>query len=546
MKKSFVSVMLAAAMAASLFGTSAFAEEAGESTIPVRNSAYEGTFHSAENKHDSISISMDIDPGNLSPEAAANGGGTMWKWEVYERLFEINGLGGDLIPTVAESYEKIDDTTYRIKLFEGVTDSDGNEIHSSDVGYAYDTLIAAGNRMSGDIAKYDHIEVIDDYNFDMIMKEPLTGLSDLSAILGQPFVYSEKAAQDHNLSVDPCGTGPYKVTEYQSGSSITMEARDDYWAEGTDHQTRRQTANVQKIIYRVVQEPSQNAVGLTTGELDESDYVAAQDIAQFEEGGALSDKYYTDKVLNNLTIALFPNADPEKSECSDINLRAAIFYALDGTQLAQASGVNDFVRASTLGNAKFVGYQSKWETEDNFYNVQDFDLAKDYLSKSSYDGKSLVIACNTDAASNNVAVAIQAMLAQIGINCQISALEGNILDQEQVAGNYDLMITMMASDDYLPIVWQRWFSEDFHSVSHTINNCADPKIQELGEKTWTVGSSTDENIDAFHEYMVENFYGYGLYSECKSSVLPTFVTDACWNFQDMIVPGGCTYVENEA
>jgi len=531
----------AASSAAASAGSSA---AASTDAVPKHDANYTGTAHSATTKHASISIAMDVAPGNLSPEAVSDSGGALWKWNVYEHLFDINGLGGDLVGVTAQSYEKINDTTYRVHLYKGVKDSDGNELHASDVIYAYDTLVAAGNRMSGDIAKYDHGEVVDDYTVDLIMKAPLTGLSDLSAILGQPFVYCEKAAKDHNLATDPCGTGPYKVTDYQSGSSVTEEAKDDYWAEGTDHQSIRQCANVQKIVYKVVAEPSQNAIGLQTGELDFSGYVSATDITQFQQGGQYSSIFVTDTYLDNLTTALFCNCDTGKSICSDMNLRAAIYYALDGTQLGQASGASSFIKASTLGNAKYAEFQPQWTTDQNYYNVQDMDLAKQYLDKSKYDGSTLHIIMNNEAELTNVATAIQAMLLNIGINCDIDAEEGTIIDSKQVNGEYDMILTKMASDDYLPIIWYRWFSEDFHSVSHTICNSDDPKIQELLKAVNTVGGDTPENVSAFHQYIIDNFYGYGLYSDCKVNVITNEMKTPCWNFQDYIIPGGCIYTDN--
>ncbi len=519
--------------------------ETAAGVIPMHNANYTGTAHSATKKHDSITIAMDVAPGNLSPEAVGDSGGIMWKWNVYEHLFDINGLGGELVGVTAESYEQIDDTTYRIHLYEGVKDSDGNELHASDVIYAYDTLIAAGNRMSGDIAKYDHGEVVDDYTVDLIMREPLNGLSDLSAILGQPFVYCEQAAKDHNLATEACGTGPYIVTDYQTGASLTMEARDDYWAEGADHQSIRQCANVQQIVYKVVAEPAQNAIGLQTGELDFSGYVSATDIANFQEGGANAESFYLDSFLDNLTTALFINCDSSQSIGGDLNFRLAVFYALDGTQLAQASGVNDFVTSSTLGNAKYPEFQKEWMTADNYYNTQDIELAKEYLAKTDYDGAEVVIIMSNEAVLTNIATAIQAMLLNIGINCKIEAEDGTITDNKQVNGEYDLILTKMASDDYLPIVWLRWFSEDFHEVSHTICQADDAKLQELLQKVTVVGGNTPENISAFHEYVIENGYGYGLFSECKSNVVTDAITTPCWNFQDYIIPGGCIYADNE-
>jgi ABC-type transport system substrate-binding protein len=469
----------------------------------------------------------------------------MWKWQVYEQLFTINGFGGDLVGRVAESYEQVDDVTYRVTLRQGITDTDGNELKASDVAYSYDALVAAGNRMSGDIAKYDHCEVVDDYTVDMVMKEELTGLSDLSAIFGQPYVFCEAAEKAHNLSTDPCGTGPYKVTKYDTGSQIVMEARDDYWAEGADFQTIRMCANVQTITYKVVAETSQNAIGLQTGELDFSGYVSATDLSNFTDGGEYSNDFHTISYLDNLTTALFENCDPEKSLCSDVNLRLAINYALDGTQLAQASGVNDFVTASTLGNAKYPDYVSDVETEDNYYHVQDLDLAKEYLDKSSYNGETLTIAMNNTSDLVNIGTAIQAMLLQIGINVDIDAEDSTIIDTKQVNGEYDLFLTKMAADDFMPIVWYRWYSDDFHSVSHTICNCDDDKLRELLDAVIVTGGDTPENMMAFHDYVVENAYGYGLFSNCVSDVITNDITEPCWNFQDYIIPGGCIYSDNE-
>lgn len=521
------------------------AAEAETQEIPVHDAAYTEVAHSATKKHDKIQIAMDVNPGNLSPEAVSDSGGALWKWNVYEHLFDINGFGGELVPATAEKYEKIDDTTYRVYLYKGVTDSDGNELHADDVIAAYDTLVAAGNRMSGDIAKYDHGEVVDDYTVDLVMKEPLTGLSDLTSILGQPYVYTQQAAKDHNLSTDPCGTGPYKVTDFQAGSSITEEARDDYWAEGTDHQSQRECANVQTIEYKVVSEAAQNAIGLQTGDLDFSSYVSATDIANFKEGGSYADNFFIDTYLDNLTTALFINNDASKSQGADENLRAAIYYALDGTQLAQASGVADFVRASTLGNAKYPEFQEAWLTDNNYYNVQDLELAQQYLSKSSYDGSTLTIIMNNEQTMTNVATAIQAMLENIGIHTELDAEDGSIIDSKQVNGDYDLILTQMASDNYLPIIWQRWYSEDFHSVSHTINNCDDPQIQTLVDTVNTVDGDTPENVSAFHDYIIQNYYGYGLYSKVDNNVVTNEIVTPCWNYQDYIVPGGCIYSDNE-
>lgn len=167
------------------------------------------------------------------------------------------------------------------------------------------------------------------------------------------------------------------------------------------------------------------------------------------------------------------------------------------------------------------------------------------MEKSSYDGSKLTIMMNNEAMLVNVATAIQAMLLNVGIDCEIDSEDGNLVESKQVNGEYDLYLTKMASDDYLPIVWLRWYAEDYHTVSHTINNSDDPKIQELLNAVTVVDGNTPENVSAFHDYIVENYYGYGLFSECKADVITNDLVTPCWNFQDYVIPGGCIYSDNE-
>ena len=123
-RKNLVKVISAAMSTAMLLSGAAFAEEAESGfSVPMHNAAYEGTAHSAAKKHELINLAMDCAPGNLAPEVAGDSGSIIWKWEVYERLFTINGLGGELIPETAQSYEQIDDVG-RQRHYEEADDAD--------------------------------------------------------------------------------------------------------------------------------------------------------------------------------------------------------------------------------------------------------------------------------------------------------------------------------------------------------------------------------------------------------------------------------------
>ena len=71
----------------------------------------------------------------------------------------------------------------------------------------------------------------------------------------------EKAADFNNTPFNraPVGTGPYKFVRWDSGSQIVLERNDHYW--GT------QPHYLDRIVYRIIQEPYVATALLKKGEI---------------------------------------------------------------------------------------------------------------------------------------------------------------------------------------------------------------------------------------------------------------------------------------
>jgi peptide/nickel transport system substrate-binding protein len=61
----------------------------------------------------------------------------------------------------------------------------------------------------------------------------------------------------------PCGTGPFKFVEWVKDDHITVEAFDDYW---------RGAPKLDKVIYRVITDPSARLLALQAGEIQGMEY----------------------------------------------------------------------------------------------------------------------------------------------------------------------------------------------------------------------------------------------------------------------------------
>ena len=61
----------------------------------------------------------------------------------------------------------------------------------------------------------------------------------------------------------PCGTGPFKFVEWVKDDHITLEANGDYW---------RGRPKIDKIIFRVIPDPSARLLSLEVGEIHGMEY----------------------------------------------------------------------------------------------------------------------------------------------------------------------------------------------------------------------------------------------------------------------------------
>jgi peptide/nickel transport system substrate-binding protein len=137
----------------------------------------------------------------------------------------------ELYPILAESWEQIDDTTWRFYLREGVNFHDGTPFTADAVKYSLDMVMNPefpawmGFALDGVI---DEVNVIDDYTVDVVTTSPTPSLLWRLTLVDivEP-EYSEKGGQDRH----PIGTGPYKFVQYTPRQNFIMERNEDYWGE---------------------------------------------------------------------------------------------------------------------------------------------------------------------------------------------------------------------------------------------------------------------------------------------------------------------------
>lgn len=78
---------------------------------------------------------------------------------------------------LAESYETVNDTTWKFKLKDGITFHDGSKLTSEDVKYTIDTIKNKEKKfkLASDFS-FMSVNIIDERNFEIVTDEPFSAL----------------------------------------------------------------------------------------------------------------------------------------------------------------------------------------------------------------------------------------------------------------------------------------------------------------------------------------------------------------------------------
>ncbi|MPM59224.1 Glutathione-binding protein GsiB [bioreactor metagenome] len=143
-----------------------------------------------------------------------------------------------------------------------------------------------------------------------------------------------------------------------------------------------------------------------------------------------------------------------KEPFNDVNVRKAIYYAMDKNQIVSdiCNNTVDAANSAIFGSAVCTFSVDEWaaylkKLPDYAYNIE---TAKEYLAKSSVpNGFDCSIVCNQSAIQNSEALLLQAALKELGINLSIN----KVTEDERVSifngGNnrdYDMIFCLWFSD----------------------------------------------------------------------------------------------------
>ena len=470
------------------------------------------------NAHYTMICANMSDPGTYGPYGS---GGSFIPYNnvLYESLVSVTAEGVTQNVIMKDCVEK-GSGVYEIEIYDYVHDTANNPVKASDIVFSFKKAEENGSYATI-LETLKEIKATGDYTLEMTLENERAG--NLLGILSSIKIITEAAwnTSSDGMVHDVTGTSPYKVTDYLSGSYVTMERVDDYWQTDESLLADHQKSNIDTIKWVIISDMSQSAASIESGEIDHAMVVSAADYGLFMDAdGNAKDGYYVAVADNNLTYGLTFNCS-DKSLCSDINLRKAIATAIDNEAMA-ANAFKGFGRAvGNYVNPAYLDYDTSLEHADSYY-AYDLAKAKELLEKSDYNGETLKVLVSSNRNAKAIMVLLEAYLRELGLNVELSQYEKATFDSiyyGESETDWDLTLTVDQGSTGADYLWTVLYAADaslydFGNLLHV----KDDTLQQLYNEMASKETNSVETVQAFLDYVEENCYMYGLIEGYKVNI----------------------------
>ncbi|MDP8225306.1 MAG: ABC transporter substrate-binding protein [Candidatus Lernaella stagnicola] len=374
---------------------------------------------------DTLRIALEGNPTNLDPRFATDAYSVRILALVYEGLLAA-AADGSVEPALAESYEILDERTYRFRLREGLAWQDGQPITSRDVATNFRFLADPENKcpVQDTFRRITSIDTPDDRTVILHLDEVFAPFLDK---MTRPLVPAHRLTPD-SLADDPVGSGPYKLTEFRRGELVVLEASENY---------RKGKARIPRIEFRVIGNDTTRLLRIRKGDVDLVQNAVPPFAVKFLS--ELPGRRVIRETGVNYSYLGF-NLQDKRGLVDKIKVRQAVAHAIDRHQII------DSLMFGMARPATGLLAPSNWAYEPDVPTYPyDPARAKRLLDEAGFpdpdgDGPALRFTLSYKTSTNKLRMRIAEVMAQqlseVGIGFERRSLEWGTFFQDIKSGNF--------------------------------------------------------------------------------------------------------------
>lgn len=406
-------------------------------------------------------ISTSLDPTNNYD------GWVLSRIGVGETLLKLNEKY-EVEPSLAKSYEQIDDTTWKFTLNNSVTFSNGKKVTGKHVQQCLERAFK-NNTRAVDYFDLNHIESKGQEVYLYLNKPSGALLNNLCEPL---FTIYDASQSDEDIASHPICTGPFVVDDFVSEKTIETSRNENYY-DGK--------AKLDHVHFTQVSDSDARVLALQSKEVDLANTIDYSSLKLFRK----NKDYQVLEVLGPRTNVVYMNN--ESTFLNDKIIRQALSYSVDRESIVKL-----------IGGKVAQGLYSSALPYGHVLNGYTFDLAKAnaLLNEAGYldsnhdgirekDGQKIVLnyyesVDHGSSDANIIAQSLQSEAKKIGIEIKLNQVEN--VNDIKAAGTFDLC---SANDSSAPtgdpetFVQQRYLSTGSNNTGRYKNEEVDHLIQQF-------------------------------------------------------------------
>lgn len=378
-----------------------------------------------------ITIARSADVVSLLPTAVGDNP-SIWTQElIYDTLLVAKPDGSDVEPSLAESYKVSDDQlTWTLKLRDGVKFSDGTPLKASDAKWSLERASQPDAQYASFNKAISTIDAPDDTTLVIHLTQPWAPFAaDLALFANSILPANYGGKTEEEFAQNPIGTGPFKFDSWEKGQYIKLAKNDQYW--------KTERPYLDSVTFTTVNDSSTRLTQVKSGEIDVAETPAFSAVESAKTAGDLQVGNWDSSRVDFLTM------NHDYAPLSDVHVRRAISYAIDRESIVNSVLYGNGTPGTTFLSPAIWGHDDSQAREE-----YDMGKAKDELAQSGYANGFDVEILTESGDDNHKAVAqiIQESLKQLGINVSIKTTDPTTIEDQELAGNFQLGFVYRTTD----------------------------------------------------------------------------------------------------
>jgi peptide/nickel transport system substrate-binding protein len=375
-----------------------------------------------------FAIAQPVD--SLDPAVGTTSSTSVVIQSVFDRLVWQRSGDPKYYPGLAESWEISPDVKqYTFHLRKDVKFHDGTPFNAEAMKFNLDRIVDPATKAGisvGSLGPYESSTVVDDSTLQINFSKPnaslLTMLGTVWLAPSSPAAIAQYGAdyQDHLV-----GTGPYSLKEYVHGDHITLARNPDY-AWGPEIFKHQGLGYLDEIQYRMIAEDSTRVAALQSGEETIVDRIPAPDFERLK-----ADTNYQTMVASTGGAGWFLAQNLVNAPTDDPAVRSAIAAAVNPQEIADTIFKGTLPANDSILEHNTLGYKPTQGDVINFDPAAAATILDNAGWVAGADGirakggkpLSVVLFAFTGFGMDEMSVAVQGQLKQVGIDVQIKNLD---------------------------------------------------------------------------------------------------------------------------